>query len=54
MDALTKPISVRLPAALAEWLKKEAQRQMLTQSDIIRRAIARDSGLLEKGADDER
>jgi len=48
MDALTKLISVRLPEVLAEWLKEEAARQMLTQSDIIRRAIARDSGLLEK------
>ena len=44
---MTEHCQFRLPAFLKEALEEEAKRQLLSESAIVRRALARELGLLE-------
>ena len=39
-EPMSKPINLRLPGSLDEWVKSEASRQGVSKNDIIRAALA--------------
>jgi hypothetical protein len=47
-ETLTERCQFRLPADLKKALQVEAKRQLLSESAVVRRALARDLGLLEQ------
>ncbi len=39
-EPMGKPISLRLPGSLDEWLRNEAERQGVSRNEVIRAALA--------------
>lgn len=50
-ERLTEIVQIRAPARLTEALAREARRQMIPKSVLVRLALAERLGLLEQGGE---